>query len=94
MSYEGDKAMCNESQWPEDEADWPQTASVVQGGAVPVKAKNQIIPKGSMCQGCSKLKQDCSHLNFANMPKIKKYPDGVVAVKCTAFQAKTKDEAE
>ena len=45
------------------------------------------IPKGSMCQGCCKLKQDCSRLNFAVMPKIKKYPDGVVAVKCAAFQA-------
>lgn len=23
--------------WPEDRADWPQTASVVQGGVVPTK---------------------------------------------------------
>ena len=23
--------------WPEDQADWPQTASVVQGGVVPAK---------------------------------------------------------
>lgn len=52
------------------------------------------IHKGSMCQGCCKLKQDCSHLDFANMPKIKNYPDGVVAVKCAAFQAKAKDKAE
>ena len=52
------------------------------------------IPKGSMCQGCGKLKQDCSTLDFAAMPKIKKYPDGVVAVKCAAFQAKAKDKAE
>ena len=44
------------------------------------------IPKGSMCQGCSKLKQDCSHLEFANMQKIKDYKDGVSAVKCTEFE--------
>lgn len=29
--------MNNESQWPEDQADWPQTASAVQGGVVPAK---------------------------------------------------------
>ena len=45
------------------------------------------IPKGGMCQGCSKLMQECSTLDFAAMSKIKKYPDGVVAVKCAAFQA-------
>ena len=52
------------------------------------------IPKGSMCQGCGKLKQDCSTLDFAAMPKIKKYPDGVVAVKCAEFQSKAKDNAK
>ena len=54
-----------------------------------------IIPKGSMCQGCGKLKQDCSALDFAAMPKIKKCPDGVAAVKCAAFQSeKVKGKAE
>lgn len=32
MSYKGDKAMCNEPQWPEDKADWPKSVDVVQGG--------------------------------------------------------------
>ena len=29
--------MNENKQWPEDQADWPQTASVVQGGVVPAK---------------------------------------------------------
>ena len=29
--------MNNNETWPEDQADWPQTASVVQGGVVPAK---------------------------------------------------------
>lgn len=29
--------MKQENEWPEDKADWPQTASVVQGGVVPAK---------------------------------------------------------
>lgn len=33
MTNEGDKPMCNDSQWPEDKADWPHAVGVVQGGA-------------------------------------------------------------
>ena len=51
-----------------------------------------IIPKGSMCQGCGKLKQDCSTLDFAAMPKIKKYPDGVVAVNCADLIRKSGED--
>ena len=29
--------MKQENEWPEDKADWPHTASVVQGGVVPAK---------------------------------------------------------
>lgn len=34
MTNEGDKPMCNDSQWPEDKADWSHAVGVVQGGVV------------------------------------------------------------
>lgn len=42
-------------------------------------------PKGSMCCACSKRQADCSALPFASMQVIKRYPDGIKAVKCEAF---------
>lgn len=43
-------------------------------------------PKGSMCQTCSGGSRACATLPFASMPVIKTYPDGVLAVKCSAHQ--------
>lgn len=45
----------------------------------------QHIPKGTMCQGCAKLNQNCATLDFSVMQKIKTYADGVAAVKCSEF---------
>ncbi|SDZ49467.1 hypothetical protein SAMN05421547_12875 [Delftia lacustris] len=46
----------------------------------------QYQPKGSMCQTCCGGSHTCATLPFATMPVIKAYPDGVLAVKCSAHQ--------
>lgn len=46
----------------------------------------QHQPKGSMCQTCTGGSRACAALPFASMPVIKAYPDGVLAVKCSAHQ--------
>lgn len=46
----------------------------------------QHQPKGSMCQTCCGGSRACAALPFASMPVIKAYPDGVLAVKCSAHQ--------
>ena len=46
----------------------------------------QHQPKGSMCQTCCSGSRACAALPFASMPVIKAYPDGVLAVKCSAHQ--------
>ncbi|MGJ8515289.1 hypothetical protein R84865_002237 [Carnimonas sp. R-84865] len=43
-------------------------------------------PKGSMCLACARHRDDCSKLDFARMRPITRYPDGVIAVKCTEFE--------
>lgn len=43
-------------------------------------------PKGSMCAACQHAKRDCSALPFGQMPVIKRYPDGVKAVRCQQFE--------
>ncbi|MGJ8523353.1 hypothetical protein R84981_002050 [Carnimonas sp. R-84981] len=47
---------------------------------------NGYQPKGSMCLACARHRDDCSSLEFARMRPITKYPDGVIAVKCTEFK--------
>lgn len=44
-------------------------------------------PKGSMCMACKKIKDDCSKLEFKNMPVIV-YCGGVAIVKCSEFDKK------
>lgn len=41
-------------------------------------------PKGSMCMSCDNAGPGCASLPFATMPVIKRYPDGVKAVKCAS----------
>jgi hypothetical protein len=42
----------------------------------------RIQPKGGMCATCAKLGNDCSDLDFAQMPTIES-SDKVIIVKCT-----------
>ncbi len=46
----------------------------------------QHQPKGSMCQTCCGGSRACAMLPFASMSVIKAYPDGVLAVKCSAHK--------
>ena len=46
----------------------------------------EFVPRGFMCAGCTKKFQKCNHLNFSEMPPIKKYPDNVVEVRCLEFK--------
>ena len=38
--------MNNNETWPEDQADWPQTASIVQGG---------VVSQPARCDNCNKV---------------------------------------
>ncbi|CTQ58898.1 hypothetical protein LA5095_02713 [Roseibium album] len=42
-------------------------------------------PKGGLCANCIFATRCCAHLDFASMPVIKIYPDGVKAVKCSEY---------
>ena len=47
-------------------------------------------PKGSMCMNCTKANEDCTNLNFKEMPVIKQYSkenENIVfkVVKCLSF---------
>ena len=56
--------MNNESQWPEDKADWPQTASVVQGGVVSSAKPAQSYGKTHQVtvEQLAKLQERCDEL--------------------------------
>ena len=44
-------------------------------------------PSGSMCQACMYcFTRNCSHLDFATMPTMKRDKDGVIVVKCAEFK--------
>lgn len=43
-------------------------------------------PKGGMCGVCIHLSRNCGLLNFSEMQRIGKYPDGTIVVKCTDFK--------
>lgn len=49
------------------------------------------IPKGSMCQVCVYVKDDCSKLDFKSMKAIEHYKGVSVIVRCTNFERKTKN---
>lgn len=47
----------------------------------------EVVPKGSMCLSCVRRRMDCSHLDFASMPRIgvdKIY--NVMVVACTEYK--------
>lgn len=51
------------------------------------------IPKGGMCATCVNRHSDCSHLPFNDYPPLHKGDtDGVVVVKCLAFNSETKNK--
>jgi len=43
-------------------------------------------PKGSMCATCTRKRNDCSTLPFAQMRPIGKDADGTIVVKCERFE--------
>jgi len=47
---------------------------------------SDFIPKGGMCAACQQQLKDCSALPFQSMQIIKRYPDGVKAVRCDQFK--------
>jgi hypothetical protein len=54
----------------------------------------QVHPKGGMCLSCEHRKRDCSHLDFASMPRVgidKLY--GVAIVACTEYVKKESHDA-
>jgi hypothetical protein len=52
------------------------------------KPESNFQPKGSMCQSCTKVKEDCSSMKFDEMPVIMHYGLRTV-VKCTNHQRRT-----
>ena len=53
--------------------------------AAPTNKYERYQPKGGMCMACEKAKENCSALDFKNMPLM--YSAGSVAiVKCTEFK--------
>lgn len=49
----------------------------------------QFIPKGGMCRACKLSDNDCSDMQFKEMPRISKGDrDGFVIVKCVNFKRK------
>ena len=45
-------------------------------------------PKGSMCATCRHVQRRCDHLPFEKMSVLKRWPDGLVIVKCTSWERK------
>ena len=43
-------------------------------------------PKGGMCATCKHRHRKCDHLSFESMPVIKRWPDGLLIVKCTSWE--------
>jgi len=47
-----------------------------------------------MCTSCANPSAACADLPFASMPVIKRYPDGVLAVKCSRHTAEPAQERQ
>lgn len=41
-------------------------------------------PKGEMCLGCKKLREDCSSLPFSSYYKLEEYDEGII-VRCKEY---------